>query len=97
MFITFFKEEEEKITMKIFKLFKKYFVFYCSFCFAITLVTDQKHWSPALQGQICAFKMTLITHIINRPGVAGVVLQTPPSLIKSVPDAFSPNLQNIEG
>ena len=39
--------------------------------------------------------MTLITQIINRPGVAGVVLQTPLSLIKSVTDAFPPNLQNI--
>ena len=32
---------------------------------------------------------------INRPGVAWVVLQTPLSLIKSVTDAFPPNLQNI--
>ena len=59
------------------------------------LLLIRKNWSKALQGQMCAFKMTLITHIINRPGVAGVVLQTPPSLIKSVTDAFSPNLQNI--
>ena len=44
---------------------------------------------------MCASKMTMITHIINRPCVAGVVLQTPPSLIKSVTDAFPPNLQNI--
>ena len=44
---------------------------------------------------MCAFKMTLITHIIKRTGVAGVVLQTPPSIIKSVTDAFPPNLQNI--
>ena len=67
------------------------------FCFAKTLVTDikKKHWSHALQGQMCAFKMTLITHIITRPGVAWVVLQTPPSLIKSLTDAFPPNPQNI--
>ena len=39
--------------------------------------------------------MKLITHIITRPCVAWVVLQTPPSLIKSVTDAFPPNLQNI--
>ena len=42
---------------------------------------------------MCAFKMTLITHIIKRPDVTWVVLQTPPSLIKSVTDAFP--LQNI--
>ncbi len=59
------------------------------------LLLIRKNWSQALQGQMCAFKMTLITHIINRPGVAGVVLQTPQSLIKSVTDAFPPNLQNI--
>ena len=71
------------------------------FCFAKTLVTDikkqtkKKHWSHALQGQMSAFKITLITHIITRHGVAGVALPTPPSLIKSVTDAFPPNLQNI--
>ena len=36
--------------------------------------------------------------IINRPGVAGAVLQTPPSLnnslIERVTDPFPPNLQN---
>ena len=59
------------------------------------LLLIRKNWSQALQGQICAFKMTLITHINNTPGVAGVVLQTPSSLIKSVTDAFTPKLQNI--
>ena len=48
-----FKEEEEKITI-ILKLYLSYFVFDCSFYFAITL--DQKHWSQALQGYMCAFK-----------------------------------------
>jgi hypothetical protein len=36
-----------------------------------------------------------MTHIINRHGVAWVALQKPASLIKSVTDAFPPNLQNI--
>ena len=38
---------------------------------------------------------TLITYIITRPGVARALQQTPPPLIKSVTDAFPPNLQNI--
>ena len=64
-------------------------------CFAITLVADKKHWSQTLQGQMCAFKMILITYIINRPSVAGAVLQTPQSLSISVTDAFPSNHLNI--
>ena len=33
--------------------------------------------------------------VINRPGVAGAVLQTPLSNIQSLSDPFPPNLQNI--
>ena len=33
--------------------------------------------------------------IFNRPAVAGAVLKTPPSLIKSLSDPFPPDLQNI--
>ena len=33
--------------------------------------------------------------IINRPGEAGAVLQSPLSLIQSVTDPFPQNLQNI--
>ena len=33
--------------------------------------------------------------LINRPGVAGAVLQTASSLIKSVMHPFPPNLQDI--
>ena len=33
--------------------------------------------------------------LFNRPGVAGAVLQTPLSLIDSVSQPFSPNLQDI--
>ena len=33
-------------------------------------------------------------YIINRPGVAGAVLQSPPLLIDSVSQPFPPNLQN---
>ena len=33
--------------------------------------------------------------MINRPGVAEAVLQTPSSLTESVTDPFPPNLQDI--
>ena len=37
----------------------------------------------------------MIFTILNRPSVAGAVLQTPPSIIKSVTDPFPPDIPNI--
>ena len=48
--------------------------------------------APATPGLL---NIITILHIVNKPGVAAAVLQTPLSLIESVSDPFPPNLQNI--
>ena len=42
--------------------FNNFFIVYFAF---LDYLLSLKHWIPALQGHLCAFKMTLITYIIH--------------------------------